>query len=314
MEQPTTSPASEQPLDLRGLMVALGDRPVVVYPAYRRLVGGSWPAAVALAQIVYWWRAVGGRRFYKTDAELAEECGLSLKELETAKRHLRSVPGLRISREGMPARTHYDLDPEAFIRALAGSPVSQIVETSFPRTVETSFPRAHGTDQTEMTAEMNTTNTLLSGVSNGREPGGTEPREEKALEELARRRERRDRLDDLESAREAERRLNGVLQAAGGAEMVRLFRELTRPGLELGRWRRWIQHQIIPEVERLGADLAAAALRPALGAATGAREPRPYLVRVLRSVQAPRSAEGTPVEELDLDELLGPIEEVNDDA
>ena len=303
----TTKSASA--LDLRALMLALGERPLVIYPAYRRLVGGHWGAAAALAQIVYWWRAVGGRRFHKTDAELAEECGLSPKEMETAKRHLRAVPCLLISREGMPARTHYDLDPEAFARALAGDPVSQNAETSSYPAGETSYPRAHGTDKTEMTTEHSSKTTVLSGLSNGEEPGETESREDRALQSLMRQRERQERLNGIEAARAAERRLSGILEAAGGAELVRLLRDLTRPGIEAHPWRLWIQHQILPEVDRLGEDLAGRVLAEAVRAATGAREPRPYIVRILRSTEAPRGAQARNDTPVDLDDLLGPLEE-----
>ena len=124
-----------------------------------------------------------------------------------------------------------------------------------------------------------------------------------------RQRERQERLNGIEAARTAERRLYGILEAAGGAELVRLLRDLTRPGIGAHPWRLWIQHQILPEVDRLGEDLAGRVLAEAVRAATGAREPRPYIVRILRSTEAPRGARTRNDTPVDLDDLLGPLEE-----
>lgn len=318
----TTKSASA--LDLRALMLALGERPLVIYPAYRRLVGGHWGAAAALAQIVYWWSAVGGRRFYKTDADLAAEVGLSADEMRTVKAKLREVPGLAITREGLPAKTWYELDAEAFASALADAhePTStelkhgQDVQETVPQNLQTRLgPRPQTSlgpaqqTNTEMTTEHSSKTTVLSGVSNGEEPGETESREDRALQSLMRQRERQERLNGIEAARAAERRLYGILEAAGGAELVRLLRDLTRPGIEAHPWRLWIQHQILPEVDRLGEDLAGRVLAEAVRAATGARDPRPYIVRILRSTEAPRGARTRNDTPVDLDDLLGPLEE-----
>ena len=97
---------------------------VYYYPVYRRLVGGSWPAAIALSHIVYWWYYSGGRGFFMTDSELADALYMTLNEVRTAKARLRHIQGLTIARKGQPARTFYDLDPaefaEAIMRAMQG--------------------------------------------------------------------------------------------------------------------------------------------------------------------------------------------------
>jgi len=303
-------------------MLALGERPLVIYPAYRRLVGGSWSAAAALAQIVYWWSAVGGRRYYKTDAELAAEVGLSAKEMETAKRHLRALPFLRITREGLPARTWYELDAEAFARALADAarPIggdgelgreSEVTvpakrETSFYSRGETRYPHAEETN-TEMTSEI-TKPQSSRGVSNERPRPETVPSQQ-IEKNLQRNLERKERLDRLAAGDEAERRVLGLL-ARSEREQAALFRELTVPDLGKRRWQRWLQAQVVPELDRLGDLAAEVVLREAIAAATGAREPRPYIVGILRRAERPRGTTREAVEEeLDLDAILGPLEE-----
>jgi len=244
-------------VDLRALVKAIGERPVVVYPAYRRLVGGSWGAAAMLAQIVYWWQVVGGRPFHKTDFEIATELGMTSKELETAKRHIRQVPGVRITREGMPARTHYDIDPEAFAAAISEAAtnaeeapaVSRDGETSFHRTGVTSFHHSHGTDQTEKTTESITTTppTPPTDGGTGAGPGGGGG-------------EARAKTKPLPSGRDLAARY------AQRAEEVRLA--LSEPDVDLyvqfraalrdrmrseHAYRRWLAEAIWPELQRLGA-------------------------------------------------------------
>ena len=66
-----------------------------------------------------------------------------------------------------------------------------------------------------------------------------------------------------------------------------------------------------PHLERLGPDVFAGVLAEAIPRATGARDPRAFLAHALRGVNPPRRG-ATPqqtLEELDLDALLGPLEE-----
>ena len=334
MYDDTTTTTEKQP-DVRSLMLALGERPLVIYPAYRRLVGGNWAAAAALAQLVYWWQAVGGRRYYKTDAELAAEVGLTVDEMRTVKRKLHELTFLTIKREGLPARTWYEFDAVAFANALAdaGQPIStehklvqedivtdsKILQTSLGPTPQTSSWPAQQTN-TEMTAEStNTLRTVVQGslaVSAGRkllvqqqQEKIPETTETEALQELERRKEVERRVRRRSRAQEAERRVMRALAGVGGRELADLFRQLTKDGLELSRWRVWIQAQLQPHLDRLGADVFGGLMREAVPAATGVREPRPYLVAVARRFEPPRGRAKQALEELDLDALLGPIEE-----
>ncbi len=279
--------------DLRALMRAWGERPVVIYPAYRRLVGGSWAAAAMLAQIVYWWQAVGGRRFHKTDAELALELGMTLKEIETAKRHLRKIPGLLITREGMPARTYYDVDPEPLAGALSevappgeeGHAVPHERGTSFHRTVGTSFHRAHGTDQTEKTSESITTTPPTPPT-----PGGTGAAPGGGGEEA------RAQPQPLPSGRDLAARY------AKRAEEVRVA--LSEPNVDLyvqfraalrdrmpseHAFRRWVSEVVWPELRRLGAERFRAAVAEAAPRLVdpAIRQPTAWLLKRLQQAEPP---------------------------
>jgi hypothetical protein len=64
---------------------------------------------------MYWYGAVNGRIFYKSDSEIMEETCLSESELRTAKNKLKSMSFIDIKAKGVPARTHYFINPQELI-------------------------------------------------------------------------------------------------------------------------------------------------------------------------------------------------------
>lgn len=97
---------------MKDVLKALNQRPVAYYPIYA--VGtGSIPSAVALSQLMYWF-GVSRDKIYKTDSELKEETGLSDKEIRTVKKKLKTIPFLTVTREGVPAKTFYEIDWEKY--------------------------------------------------------------------------------------------------------------------------------------------------------------------------------------------------------
>ena len=93
----------------RDFLRALNERPVAFYPVYRR-VTGSVTAGLLLSQLMYWFAASKADKIHKTDAEIAAETGLSEKEMKTAKRAIKGLGFIRVTREGLPARTYYEID------------------------------------------------------------------------------------------------------------------------------------------------------------------------------------------------------------
>jgi hypothetical protein len=67
---------------------------------------------------MYWYSAVKGRKFYKSDAEIMEETMLSLNELRGAKSRLKELPFIMITLHGIPAKTHYDINVTLLINAI----------------------------------------------------------------------------------------------------------------------------------------------------------------------------------------------------
>ena len=93
---------------MRDILRSLNQRPVAFYPIYARGMD-SISCAVALSQLMYWF-STGKDKIYKTDAELQDETGMSDKEIRTVKKKLKELHFLTITREGVPAKTYYEID------------------------------------------------------------------------------------------------------------------------------------------------------------------------------------------------------------
>jgi hypothetical protein len=102
---------------MKEILINLNQRPIAVYPIYIKLTG-SVNAGLLLSQIMYWYSAVKGRKFYKSDAEIMEETMLSLNELRGAKSRLKELPFIIITLHGIPAKTHYDINVTLLINAI----------------------------------------------------------------------------------------------------------------------------------------------------------------------------------------------------
>jgi len=99
---------------MKNLLIQLNQRPIAVYPVYIKITG-SVNAGLLLSQLMYWYGAVNGRTFYKSDAEIMEETMLSESELRTAKNKLKSLSFIEIKAKGVPARTHYTINSQLLI-------------------------------------------------------------------------------------------------------------------------------------------------------------------------------------------------------
>jgi len=99
---------------MKNLLIQLNQRPIAVYPIYIKITG-SVNAGLLLSQLMYWYGAVNGRIFYKSDAEIMEETCLSESELRTAKNKLKLMSFMEIKAKGVPAKTHYSINAEKLI-------------------------------------------------------------------------------------------------------------------------------------------------------------------------------------------------------
>ena len=96
---------------MKNLLIQLNQRPIAVYPIYIKITG-SVTSGLLLSQIMYWYSAVNGRAFYKSDAEIMEETMLTINELRSAKLRLKSLSFINIYLKGVPAKTHYDVNAD----------------------------------------------------------------------------------------------------------------------------------------------------------------------------------------------------------
>ena len=130
---------------MKQLLINLNQRPIAVYPVYIKLTG-SVNAGLLLSQIMYWYSAVKGRTFYKSDVEIMDETMLSVNELRTAKLRLKQLKFIKISLHGVPAKTHYTIDEDLLI--------SEINESTLVKSTKLSKGNSLNCD-----SEINETNT-----------------------------------------------------------------------------------------------------------------------------------------------------------
>jgi hypothetical protein len=145
---------------MKKLLINLNQRPIAVYPVYIKLTG-SVNAGLLLSQIMYWYGAVNGRTFYKSDAEIMEETMLSVNELRHAKARLKQMSFLKITLHGVPAKTHYTIDDKLLF--------SQINECSLVEStkLDKSKPRNYNSDFNETNTENTTENTTKNTTEKG---------------------------------------------------------------------------------------------------------------------------------------------------
>lgn len=142
---------------MKGLLKELHHRPIAYYPIYRKITG-STTAGILLSQLMYWWAKMDGEKFYKTDAEIIEETELTEDELRSAKSKIKQLGFIRITREGMPAVTNYEIDAEKLAECVSNSP-NKIGE--IPQTGLGEFPKLYNIVQ------ENTTKNPLTPTSGG---------------------------------------------------------------------------------------------------------------------------------------------------
>ena len=92
---------------MKHILKRLNQRPIAYYPVYRQITG-STTAGILLSQLMYWFTKQD--KIYKIDVEIMEETFLTAKELKTAKSKIKELDFVIVSREGLPAKTFYEID------------------------------------------------------------------------------------------------------------------------------------------------------------------------------------------------------------
>lgn len=141
---------------MKNLLINLNQRPIAVYPVYIKLTG-SVNAGLLLSQIMYWYSAVKGRTFYKSDAEIMEETMLTVNELRHAKARLKQMSFIKITLHGVPAKTHYTIDDKLLISEINES--SLVESTKLDSSNQRNYNSGFNETNTENTTENTTKNT-----------------------------------------------------------------------------------------------------------------------------------------------------------
>ncbi|AKT91088.1 hypothetical protein CUREO_1244 [Campylobacter ureolyticus RIGS 9880] len=97
------------------ILKELNQRPIAYYPLYAKLTG-STTAGILLSQLMYWFSKKD--KVFKTDIEILEETMLTTNELRGAKLKLKKASFIKITREGTPARTFYQINWQEYEKAL----------------------------------------------------------------------------------------------------------------------------------------------------------------------------------------------------
>lgn len=97
----------------------LVDRPIAFQRSFVRL-GVGITGALLLSQIVYWQNRMEGQWFYKTQAELEEETGLTRYEQEGARKKLVTCGVLEEAKRGIPAKLYFRVNQERLEELVVG--------------------------------------------------------------------------------------------------------------------------------------------------------------------------------------------------
>jgi hypothetical protein len=110
---------------------------------------------------MYWYSAVNGRAFYKSDAEIMEETMLTANELRSAKLRLKSLSFMNMYLKGVPARTHYEIDADLLFSEINKS--SLVKSTKLDKLNPLNSVSDINETITESTTENTTKNTTKKG-------------------------------------------------------------------------------------------------------------------------------------------------------
>jgi len=151
------------------MLKALNQRPIAYYPIYRKITG-STTAGILLSQLMYWFAIKD--RFHKTDAEIMQETLLTEKELRNAKARIKKLDFVTVSREGLPAKTYYEIDWDRYEKTLGSIRADEAEnvraasaerdDTDSPKGTNSASPKGQSLNDislTETTTEITTENT-----------------------------------------------------------------------------------------------------------------------------------------------------------
>jgi len=103
---------------MKNILKQLHQKPIAYYPIYRQITGTT-TGGLLLSQLMYWFSKKD--KIFKTDKEIMSETMLTEKELRNAKKSIKDLGFITVSREGVPAKTYYKIDWDAYVSSLQES-------------------------------------------------------------------------------------------------------------------------------------------------------------------------------------------------
>ena len=103
---------------MKEILKGLHQKPIAYYPIYRQITGTT-TGGLLLSQLMYWFSKKD--KIFKTDKDIMSETLLTKKEMENAKKCIRNLGFITVSREGVPAKTYYKIDWDAYVFSLQDS-------------------------------------------------------------------------------------------------------------------------------------------------------------------------------------------------
>jgi len=153
---------------MKNILKLLNQKPIAYYPIYRQITG-STTAGILLSQLMYWFSKKD--KFYKTDKEIREETLLTEKELKSAKSKLKKLSFIEITREGIPAKTYYQINWIEFERVLNFYAESNKLDQKDQNSLDerdklNGTNRTNCTEQKGQTITKNTTKNITENINN----------------------------------------------------------------------------------------------------------------------------------------------------
>lgn len=110
------------------LLIELLDSPIAFNPTFARVAGNSLASGMLLSQLWYWAKAMGFSEFYKTNEELQNECFLSRRDFESARKTLTDLGIISFAKKGMPLKTYYTLNLDKLLELINNMCTNQNVQ------------------------------------------------------------------------------------------------------------------------------------------------------------------------------------------
>ena len=124
---------------MKNILKQLHQKPIAYYPIYRQITGTT-TGGLLLSQLMYWFSKKD--KIFKTDKEIMSETMLTKKEMENAKKSIKDLGFITVSREGVPAKTYYKIDWDAYVSVLQkGKQEAPKRGNKFPPMGETRLPQ-----------------------------------------------------------------------------------------------------------------------------------------------------------------------------